>query len=119
MNEYAYYGCGNAIGSIFANCMTEIVVFFFEGASMGVLMFFHFKNFRQGGLLASQESGQQGYATIRLGEYHFLTDEEVDAASLADRSSYEIEDSKFADVEQASADCNKEKHLIFPRPVLN
>ena len=46
MNEYAYYGCGNAIGSIFANCMTEIVVFFFEGASMGVLMFFHFKNFR-------------------------------------------------------------------------
>ena len=82
--------------------MTEVVVWLLEGSSILILMMFHFINFKQGALLSS--SGEERpYASIKLGEYHFFPDEEVDAFSLADRSSYELEGSQKAVVEQISS----------------
>ena len=70
--------------------MIYIVVFMFEGVSMGVLMVFHWVNFKHGSLFSSHKEGE--YASIMPGEYHFFTDSEVDAHSLADRSSREVVD---------------------------
>ena len=53
-NRFAY-GCGLEAQSLFAVYMGEVACFFFEGASMGVLMYFHRTNFKQGGLFASEE----------------------------------------------------------------
>ena len=62
-------------------------VFLLEGVSMGVLMGFHYVNFRSGSLLAKDLAPK--YASIKMGEYHFFRDSEVDAHSLADRSTVE------------------------------
>ena len=55
------------------------------------------------------------------GEYHFFPDEEVDAHSLADRSSYEIEDSSEGRSKQdSSISYAADRELIITsRPVLN
>ena len=70
--------------------MIPIIVWLFEGLSMGVLMAFHWVNFKHGSLLSIHKEGE--YASIMPGEYHFFTDSEVDAHSLADRSSREVVD---------------------------
>ena len=57
---------------------------------MGVLMLFHCVNFKIGGFFSSQEETEPSYASIMPGEYHFFTDDEIDAHSLADESSYEV-----------------------------
>ena len=59
-----------------------IIVWLLEGVSMGILMVFHFKNFKHGSLLASQD--EPSYATVRLSEYHRFTSEEINAVNLAD-----------------------------------
>ena len=77
--------------------MVIIAVYMLEGVSMGVLMIFHLKNFSQGSLLSSQDNEERPYASIFLGEYHRFDTEEVDAESLAYRSSYTLEDSEHRD----------------------
>ena len=72
--------------------MAFVIVYLLEGVSMGVLMAFHCYNFKSGSLLASQRDKEPSYASIKLGEYHFFTDEEIDAHSLADHSSYALDD---------------------------
>ena len=44
MNEY--FQCGS-VGTIFDDYFIEIVVYLFEGMSMGTLMLFHLVNFKQ------------------------------------------------------------------------
>ena len=85
LNEYD--SCGKKIGSHFAAEMTYASVYLFEGASMGVLMLYHCLNFKQGRLLKSQADQDPQYVSIMPGEYHFFTDQEIEAHSLADRSS--------------------------------
>ena len=72
--------CATVNSSTFAKEMTYLVIIMLEGASMGILMAFHFVNFKHGTLLSSQQDcdGGPAYASIKLGEYHFFTDEEVD-----------------------------------------
>ena len=69
--------------------MTVVSVFLLEGSSMGVLMLFHCINFKHGSLLASKRRKERdvSYIAIMPGEYHFFSDESVDAHSLADKSS--------------------------------
>ena len=94
-----YDRCGEHIGSVFEQEMTYATVLLFEGASMGVLMLFHYQNFRQGSLLSTRKEVKPEYASIMPGEYHFFTDAEVEAHSLADRSSKTFEGSERADRE--------------------
>ena len=69
--------------------MTEVLVVLFEGLSLGVLMLFLCLNFEHVSLFASKqkEKEQVPYIAIMPGEYHFFSDESVDAHSLADKSS--------------------------------
>ena len=99
--------------------MAEIVCYFFEGASVGVLMYFHLTNFRQGGLFASDQKEELDYITIMPSEYHRFNTEEVDAHSLTDLSSNAIEDSLQVDSDQASSDSAANTLLIPDRIVLN
>ena len=92
--------------------MVWVAVFSLEGASMGVLMAFHFVNFRSGSLLASHKDKEPAYASIKLGEYYFFTNEEVDAHSLADDSDYALDDS-------VDADSNVKERPNPLKPVLN
>ena len=46
---------------------------------------------------------------IRLGEFHFFTDEEVDAHSLADRSTHVIQDLEENEGELANFDKSADK----------
>ena len=95
-----YDSCaGQGIGSKFVQDITYVTVYLVEGASMGVLMLFHCQNFRQGSLFSTRKKVTPEYASIMLGEYHFFTDAEVEAHSLADRSSKTIEGSERADRE--------------------
>ena len=52
INEYVYCA-GNNNWSWFTWQMTWASVFLLEGASLGVLMWFHFMNFKHGSLLSS------------------------------------------------------------------
>ena len=67
---------------------------------MGVLMIFHIINFKRGSSILS--SKDEPYASIMPGEYHFFPDSEVDAYSLADVSSYEVQDSIRANKEEVN-----------------
>ena len=69
--------------------MTGVLVYLFEGFSLGVLMLFHCLNFKHGSLFASKQKQvkEKSYISIMPGEYHFFSDESVDAHSLADKSS--------------------------------
>ena len=113
-----YDSCaGQGIGSKFVQDITYVTVYLVEGASMGVLMLFHCKNFSQGSLFKSHGEEVAPYASIMPGEYHFFPDEEVDAHSLADRSSYGIEDSGKAESEVDFYDSNADTQQLLP--VLN
>ena len=81
---------------------------------MGVLMAFHFDNFRQGEFFTIRgEVDDEAIASLFPGDYIFCPDEELDAHSQADRSSDENEDSsEQADSEQASSDANAEKNRL-------
>ena len=74
---------------------------------MGVLMIFHCINFKQGKLLRRSREGKEDehaeYASIMPDEYHFFTDQEIEAHSLADRSSRAIDDSEKVDSELAKS----------------
>ena len=68
--------------------MTVVLIFLFEGLSLGVLMLFHCINFQQGNLFASRQREEEAsFIAIMPGEYHFSSDESLDAYSLADKSS--------------------------------
>ena len=84
---------------------------------MGVLMYFHFTHFRQGGLFSSREEEELAYVTIMPHELHRFDTDEVDANSVTDRSSYigTIKD----DSEQANLTGKDEAELIPPKPDLN
>ena len=71
-------------------------------------MLFHLMNFKHGSLFASSE--ELPYALVKPGEYHRFDTAEVDAHSLADKSSNLTEESKETDGEQASfnQDCDKD-----------
>ena len=68
---------------------------------MGVLMMFHFENFKQGSLFKSRKEVKDdpAYASVMPGEYHRFDTEEVDANSLADQSTYRVEGSEEIDVQ--------------------
>ena len=51
-NEYIF-----GVGDSFADYVITIVVYLFEGMSMGVLMLFHFMNFRQGSSILKSGEG--------------------------------------------------------------
>ena len=70
--------------SPFALEMTGVIVWLFEGLSMGCLMLFHYVNFQEGSLFSSKEPE---YASILPGEYHRFDTEEVNAHSSAEESS--------------------------------
>ena len=83
-------GCGRLDTSHFEYEMTLVIIFLFEGLSLGVLMLFHCINFKQGNLFSSkqrEEEDEVSFIAIMPGEYHFFSDESVDAHSLADKSS--------------------------------
>ena len=52
LNEYIF-GCGTAPWLYFSKLFTEVVIYLFEGGSMGVLMYFHMANFEQGSQFSS------------------------------------------------------------------
>ena len=81
-----------------------------EGVSMGVLMVFHFKNFKQGSLFKSRKEVKEDptYASVMLGEYHRFDTKEVDANSLADQSTYRVEGSEELGAQYA----NSNKHAM-------
>ena len=79
---------------------------------MGILVAFHCVNFRSGSLLTSRKDQEPSYASIKLGEYYFFTNEEVDAHSLADHSSYAL------DNDSVDADSNVEEKTNPCVPVL-
>ena len=94
LNEFEY--CEEFTpATSFAFCLSLVLVWLLEGVSMGVLMVFHLLNFKSGSLLRSRDEDEEEvpFASIKLGEYHFFTNEEVDAHSLADRSSDRFESS--------------------------
>lgn len=94
LNEYEYCTETNREG--FAD-YSIIIVFLFEGVSMGVLMAFHWINFKTGSLFSSNDDKEPSYASIMKEEYHFFSDAEVDAHSLADESSQPSKSSNLAD----------------------
>ena len=97
--------------------MGEVACYFFEGASMGVLMYFHRTNFKQGSLFATEELA---YISIKPNEFHRFDTESVDDHSLGDRSSGdELDDSSQAGCEEASLDCDAIEQLITSRYILN
>ena len=53
INEYEK--CDGRIGSTFPELMIFVTVYILEGASMGVLMIFHLKNFQHGSLFKSSQ----------------------------------------------------------------
>ena len=72
INEYDT--CGeNMDRSFFFLEMTLNIVYLFEGVSMGVLMAFHFFNFKTSRSILSLK-GQEPYASIMPSEYNFLSD---------------------------------------------
>ena len=75
LNEYQF--CGQQAGVKFASYMTEEIVWLFEGVSMGMLMIFHFVNFKQGTLL-SKTATELPEVLIMPEEFHLFTNEEVD-----------------------------------------
>ena len=68
----------------FAQEIEGVVVWLFEGVSMGVLMAFHFVNFRLSRSLLSDKEPE--YASIMPDEYHRFATEEVDAETSNDES---------------------------------
>ena len=67
------YGSNNyeTVKSRFALEMTGVIVWVFEGLSMGCLMLFHYLNFRDGSLFSSNKKKKEPeYASILPGEYH-------------------------------------------------
>ena len=84
------YDCGveHVSFTVFEILMSCVLIFLFEGLSMGVLMMFHCINFKRGSLLASKkQEGEVACITIMPGEYHFFSDESIEAHNLADKSS--------------------------------
>ena len=71
-----YNSCRDITGSYFGYDMTLTVCFLLEALSMGVLMGFHFVNFKYGNLLASIE--ELKYVSVRMGELHRFDTDEVE-----------------------------------------
>ena len=65
----------------FGEEMFYIGLWLIEGASMGVLMGFHYANFKHGSLLSANNT-EQLQASIKLGEFHYFTDEEINTHNL-------------------------------------
>ena len=81
-------------------------------------MLFHRKNFKHGNSILSNQ--ELPYATITQEECYFFTDAEIDAASLTDRSDYEIEETEGADVQKDKSDGDDVKvESIADEPALN
>ena len=78
--------------------MAEIIVFLFEGTSMGVMMLFHSINFQQGRLLTSKDEAKKPYTMISHKEFYFFPDEEVNNIDLTNHKSG-TDDSARADIE--------------------
>ena len=117
-NRYA--ACEAAELSYFASHMTEDACILSEGVSMGVLMYFHFANFREGGLFSSDKADELAYISIMPNEYHRFDTESVEDHSLADPSSLDIgDDSEQAGSEQASMDFETDNQPFISGPVLN
>ena len=100
--------CGDGLGSEFDQLMIQIIVYFFEGASMGVLMLFHCKNFSEGSLFKTRREEETPYASIMPDEYYRFATEEVYAESLTEQSRYEI-DNNSNDGEPAKTVGNTDK----------
>ena len=70
--------------------MILVIILLIEGLSMGVLMAFHYVNFKNGSLLKEDEQEGSTYASIMPNEYHRFDTDEVDAHSMDENSSYEV-----------------------------
>ena len=62
--------------------MSYLLVWLFEGASLGVLMAFHYVNFKSGTLL-SDSSSDPAFVLIKQEEFYRFTTEEVESGSIA------------------------------------
>ena len=82
--------------------MTWLTVYLLEGASMGVLMVFHFLNFKSGTLLPQTDESLE-YITVRWDECHVFSTTEIENNSLRDRSI--IHTRPTIDGSQASSFC--------------
>ena len=89
VNDFEYGKAG--IVSWYAKDLALVLVWLFEGASLGALMIFHLVNFREGRLLSDPES-RQTCISIAKEELHYFTNAEIEAHNLADESSYSIQD---------------------------
>ena len=118
-NKY-FYGCDANQTTLFEQQMAKLACYLLEGASMGVLMYFHMTNFRQGGLFSTSQEDELAYISIMPNEYHRFDTESVDNHSLADPSSKAEEmDSERARSRRASLSRDEDSQFINPRPVLN
>ena len=86
---------------------------------MGVLMYFHFANFSEGGLFSTTKEEELAFITIMPNEYHRFDTESVEAHSLADLSSDNVSDSGKNGNDQASLDDDADKQLVPSRHILN
>ena len=69
--------------------MIWLTVYMLEGASMGVLMAFHFINFKSGTLLPKTDDSLE-YITVRWDECHVFSTSEIENNSLRDRSTFQV-----------------------------
>ena len=67
--------------------MSFLVVWLLEGASLGILMAFHFVNFKSGTLL-SDSSCDPTFVLIKQEEFYRFTTEEVESGSIATSNRY-------------------------------
>ena len=111
LNQHGFCGSGN--WTPFAYEMTKVIVYLVEGASMGVLMIFHMKNFKQSRSILSQQ--KQPYASLMPGEYYRFDTDEVDGESLEDRGSREIDDSDQDESEQDYIESENQSNPSPPR----
>ena len=117
-NKY-FNGCDEVNSTQFESAIMEELCYLLEGASMGVLMYFHFANFREGGLFSTTKEEELAFITIMPNEYHRFDTESVEAHSLADLSSDNMRDSEKDGKEQASLGDDADKQLIPSRHILN
>ena len=96
--------------------MIWLTVYLLEGASMGVLMVFHFLNFKSGTLLP-QTDDSLDFITVRWDECHVFSTSEIENNSLRDRSIVHTRPSVYDS--QASSFCyntNTERRYEYVEP---
>ena len=86
--------CGDDPWPSYPAYIVETTCFLIEGTSMGVLMYFHFANFREGGLFSSTDEEEFAQVTIMPHEYHRFDTASVEADRLDNRISFEYEESE-------------------------